>query len=86
MTSDYCPYPATEALRDAARRAGIAFERGYVHGERREDEDTVTCLCVGDAWETSLTFEEAANGELWCVDSMTPAQAIGAFVAGRGRE
>ena len=82
MMSD-CPYPATEALRDLARRRGIEFERGYRRADMVVDVESVTCLHAGGAWETSLTFEESADGELWCMDTMTPEQAIGAFLAGR---
>ena len=71
------------ALRARCMKEGIGFERGYVRGGEVVDEDSVTCLHDGDGYGTSLTFEEGADGALWCADDMGVGQATGAFLAGR---
>lgn len=70
---------ATKALRDAADAACLSWTAGYLMRDgRRVDEGTVTTLwpVPGDAGQ-SLTFEEE-DGELWCADSVAPAQCVAA--------
>lgn len=69
----------TLELRAALRARGIAYTEGYClpHGVR-VDRDTVTTAwpVEGDAL-ASVTYEEE-DGALWCMDSVSVPQAIGA--------
>lgn len=78
----------TEELRERAAAQGVGVTHGYRmgHDGHRVNEDSVTTLwpVPGDP-RRSLTFEES-DGALWCMDEMSPQQALGAALGGRDRD
>lgn len=70
------PHDKTSTLRCMAAALGIRYTRGYVMGDRRVNEDSVTTLHPTPDVADSVCIEEDEDGALWVADAVTPRQAI----------